>query len=233
MDGLPPARPAEDELSVTVFREGEGTMRRKRVLVAVALAAIGLASMPAAAQIAPECFGRTATVVGSEGADTLSGTTGSDVIVALDGDDTVLGWHDPEATYPHVPALPDEMDYICGGAGGGNAGDPREHLWGGYGRDRIAGGGGADALYGGDGNDVLEGGSGNDSIHGEGGHDRIYGEGDHAIYYNFLDGGPGNDYLEGRLGAKDVFWGGSGYDTCVMGPEDGTFRDPCEEIIPA
>lgn len=204
----------------------------QRILVAMALAAIGLAPMPAAAQTAPECFGRTATVVGSEGADTLSGTTGSDVIVALDGDDTVLGWHDPEATSPHVPALPDEMDYICGGAGGGNAGDPRERLWGGYGRDRIGGGSGADVLYGGNGNDVLEGGSGNDYVYGQSGHDRIFGGGGHEIYDDHLVGGTGDDYLEGRLGAEDVFSGGSGYDTCVVGPED-IVRDDCEEIIPA
>ena len=205
----------------------------RRVLAVIAIAATGLLPMPATAQTAPTCFGKAATIVGTEGNDTLSGTTGTDVIAALDGDDTVLGWHDPEATYPHVPALPDEMDYICGGAGGGNAGDPRERLWGGYGRDRIRGGGGADALYGGVGNDVLEGGSGNDDIHGEGGHDRLFAEGGHEIYANHLDGGTGDDYLEGRLGVRDVFWGGSGYDTCVMGPEDIIFRDPCEEIIPA
>ena len=207
----------------------------RRILVAVALAAIGLASMPAAAQIAPECFGRTATVVGTEGDDTLSGTTGSDVIVALDGHDTVLGWHDPEATYPHVPAQPDEMDYICGGAGagGGGGGDPDENLWGGYGRDRIAGGGGADRLLGGFGNDVLEGGSGNDFIYGEGGHDRLFGDGTSEPYANNLIGGPGDDYLEGRLGTRDRFYGGSGYDTCVVGPEDILPDDKCEEIIPA
>ena len=207
----------------------------RRILVAVALAAIGLAPMPAASQTAPECFGRTATVVGTEGDDTLSGTTGSDVIVALDGTDTVLGWHDPEATYPHVPALPDAMDYICGGAnaGEGGGGDADEDLRGGYGRDRIAGGGGADFLRGGNGNDVLMGGSSQDSLYGEGGHDRIYGDGGDEIYYNQLVGGNGDDYLEGRLGAKDRFFGGSGYDTCVMGPEDIILDDKCEEIIPA
>jgi Ca2+-binding RTX toxin-like protein len=208
----------------------------RRLLAVIAIAAAGLLPIPATAQIAPpECFGKTATIVGTEGDDTLSGTTGTDVIAALDGTDTILGWHDPEATYPHVPALPDEMDYICGGAnaGEGGGGDADEDLWGGYGRDRIAGGGGADFLRGGNGNDVLMGGSSQDAMYGEGGHDRIYGEGGDEVYHNHLRGGPGDDYLEGRLGAKDSFYGGSGYDTCVMGPEDLTFRDQCEEIIQA
>jgi Ca2+-binding RTX toxin-like protein len=207
----------------------------RRALAVVAMAATGLLPMPATAQTPPQCFGRTATIVGTEGDDTISGTTGTDVIVALDGTDFVLGWHDPEPTYPYEPTLPDEMDYICGGAnaGEGGGGDPDESLRGGYGRDRIAGGGGADSLVGGKGNDVLMGGSSQDSLSGEGGHDRIYGDGGDEIYYNQLVGGNGDDYLEGRLGVKDRFFGGSGYDTCVMGPEDVILDDRCEEIIPA
>jgi hypothetical protein len=212
----------------------EGKIMRQ-VLTVIAIAATGLLPVPATAQTAPTCFGKTATIVGTEGDDDITGTTGTDVIVALDGTDFVLGWHDPEPTYPYEPTLPDEMDYICGGAnaGEGGGGDPDEDLRGGYGRDRIAGGGGADSLRGGKGNDVLMGGSSQDALHGEGGHDRIYGDGGDEVYANHLDGGPGDDYLEGRLGVRDVFWGGSGYDTCVMGPEDITFRDPREEIIPA
>ena len=48
----------------------------RRVLAAVALAAIGLAPMPATGQTAPTCFGRTATIVGTEGDDNLFGTEG-------------------------------------------------------------------------------------------------------------------------------------------------------------
>ena len=207
----------------------------RRILVAMALTAIGLTPVSATAQTAPTCFGKTATIVGTEGDDTITGTTGTDVIVALDGTDKVFGWHDPEPSYPYEPTLPDEMDYICGGANAseGGGGDPDESLRGGYGRDRIAGGGGADLLLGGVGNDVLMGGSSQDWLYGEGGHDRLYADGGDEVYANNLLGGPGDDYLEGRLGTRDRFYGGSGYDTCVMGPEDIILDDKCEEIIPA
>ena len=209
----------------------------RRVLAVIAIAATGLLPMPATAQTAPTCFGKAATIVGTEGDDTLYGTTGTDVFAALDGTDTVRGWQeDPDATWPYPPTLPDEMDYICGGSNAdeGGGGDPDENLWGGYGRDRIAGGGGADRLLGGISNDVLEGGSGNDYIYGEGGHDRLFGGGTSEPYANNLIGGAGDDYLEGRLGVRDRFFGGSGYDRCVVGPEDILLDDhKCDEIIPA
>ena len=207
----------------------------RRVLTLITLAATGLLPLPATAQTAPECFGRTATIVGTEGEDNVFGTTGQDVIAVLGDSDTVHSWErDPaDSTAFPEPTLPDAMDYICGGSGGDGVEQSTTGLWGGYGRDRIAGGGGADRLDGGAGNDVLIGGSGQDRMFGRSGQDRIYGEGDGGIYYNHLWGGTGDDYLEGTLGEKDSFTGGSGFDTCVMGPEDGFFRDPCEEIIPA
>jgi hypothetical protein len=61
----PTARPAEDELSVVLAR---GKAMR-RILVAVALAAIGLAPMPAKAQTAHTCFGEPGTLVGTAGND--------------------------------------------------------------------------------------------------------------------------------------------------------------------
>ena len=79
---------------------------------------------------APLCAGRTATIVGTEGADDLRGTGGPDVIHALGGDDVVTG------------SAGD--DVICGG--GGN--------------DTIVPGAGTDEVYGGGGNDHFEAGGG-------------------------------------------------------------------------
>ena len=198
----------------------------RRILAAVALAAIGLAPLPASAQTAPTCFGRTATIVGTEGDDdTLWGTTGSDVMSALGGIDFVYGW--PEGSFQ--PALPDEADYICGGLGG-------DRLFSGYGRDHVRGGSGMDGILGGNGNDVLEGGAQADGLRGEGGHDRLFGGGNGQVgccpgTADSLSGGNGDDYLDGGLGT-DGMNGGSGYDTCVV---DASDFEPvnCEEIIPA
>jgi len=49
------------------------------------------------------CDGKTATTIGTAGADTLWGTPGSDVIVALGGNDSVRGLGG--------------ADTICGGSG--------------------------------------------------------------------------------------------------------------------
>jgi len=95
-----------------------------------------------------ECQGVTATVVGTEGADTLEGTKGDDVIASLGGDDVVYGRGGD--------------DLVCGG----------------YGSDRLFGGPGADQLYGGFDRygddpagtylvgDVLNGGEGDDRLAG-------------------------------------------------------------------
>ena len=89
------------------------------------------------------CFGRTPTLIGTNGADTLTGTADSDVIVGLDGDDTIDGGGGD--------------DFICAGAG-------NDTVSGGAGADRIAGQGGRDALTGDGGKDRLVGGGGTDSL---------------------------------------------------------------------
>ena len=66
----------------------------------------------------PKCFGRTATIIGTEGDDTLSGTTESDVIVGLGGKDTITG--------------EGRIDFICGGGGD-------DIISGGRGNDNISG----------------------------------------------------------------------------------------------
>jgi hypothetical protein len=115
---------------------------------AVLLAAILPVGAPASAGT-PKCHGKTATIVGTRGADKLVGTAGRDVIVGLAGDD-------------RISAL-DGLDLVCGNGGA-------DVLSGGSANDRLYGGGDrlgddvggsyleGDNLRGGSGNDVLVGG---------------------------------------------------------------------------
>ena len=99
----------------------------------------------------PSCAGRTATIVGTAGDDTLRGTGRADVIVASAGDDEVDG--------------AGGADLVCGGAGAdrldGGPGDDR--LLGQ--RDRLDRGPAGTTLTG----DVLDGGPGDDVL--DGGYD--------------------------------------------------------------
>jgi hypothetical protein len=88
------------------------------------------------------CRGRTATLVGTVGEDSITGTPGRDVIVALAGGDV-------------VKAL-DGGDVICAGQG-------KDTATGGGGKDRVQGEDGKDRLRGGSGNDTLSGGNGKDA----------------------------------------------------------------------
>ncbi|OYQ04864.1 hypothetical protein B7R79_01310 [Ralstonia solanacearum] len=95
---------------------------------------------------------------GTDGADTLTGSSGSDIIYALGGNDAVYGQGGD--------------DVLDGGAG-------NDTLYGGEGNDILRGGADNDNLYGGNGNDVLDGGTGNDTLSGEGGNDTyLFGKGD-------------------------------------------------------
>ena len=91
------------------------TARATLVLLCVAsFVSLGLP----AAQAAPTCFGRTATIVGTDApdGDNLNGTDGVDVIVGLGGRD-------------QIAALGGD-DFICGGDGG-------DYIQGEGGADRI------------------------------------------------------------------------------------------------
>jgi hypothetical protein len=89
------------------------------------------------------CDGKHATIVGTEGAESLRGTPGNDVIVGLGGGDKIFGV--------------DGNDRICSGTGND------KKLVGGNGKDRVFGGAGNDGLNGGPGKDTLDGGSGRDT----------------------------------------------------------------------
>jgi hypothetical protein len=92
--------------------------------------------------------------VGTDLADTLTGTAGADLLIGLQGDDTLSGLGDG--------------DLLCGGNGD-------DTLAGGDGVDTLDGGRGDDQLNGGAGDDVLRGGLGNDSLTGGAGADAFSG----------------------------------------------------------
>jgi hypothetical protein len=90
----------------------------------------------------PSCTGHQATIVGTDGADRITGTRRAEVIVGLGGNDRLSGLAG--------------NDVICGGNG----------------KDTLKGGKGNDALYGGAAKDILSGGPGTDTLKGGPGKDR-------------------------------------------------------------
>ena len=107
--------------------------------------AVAVVSIPAAGASAPTatCDGIPATIVGTNGDDTLNGTPGPDVIVGLGGNDVVHGGGGD--------------DVICGGAGD-------DVLIAGNGGDAVDGGAGFDIVFGEAGDDALHGGAGEDVV---------------------------------------------------------------------
>ncbi len=171
-----------------------------------------------------------ATLMGSDGNDTIFGSNASERILGLAGDDMLYG--------------NGGNDTLLGGEGDDSldGGDGNDFLDGGAGDDELYGGVGNDLLVGGTGDDLLDGGEGQDSVSyaysqagwtinlsgsaqyaftndesesdilfsiehaiGSAGDDSILGsEGDNILY-----GGDGNDTLEGGDG-DDTLDGGSG-----------------------
>ena len=177
-----------------------GTSRQLRLLTVVALVAALLgAAAPAAAQAQQFCGGQRATIVGTPGADVLTGTSGPDVIVALGGNDVVYG--------------KDGHDIICGGHGNDrlHGGDGSDTIYAFNGSDFLEGGKGYDTLYAGAGADVLWGGTGQDSLFGGPGVDT-------------LRGGAQRDNLRGGLHV-DTLFGGTELDTCYS---PGDSLNECE-----
>ena len=97
------------------------------------------------------CLGEDATIVGTDGADSLVGTAGDDVIAALGGDDHVMGTGG--------------NDRICLGAG----------------NDTASGGLGNDSIRGGKGNDAMQGNGDDDRLIGQQGHDKAVGGAGHDV----------------------------------------------------
>lgn len=150
-------------------------MNRARITIVCAVgASLLLPALPAEA--APRCFGKAATIVGTNRGERLRGTRGSDVIVARGGHDLVNSGGG--------------RDRICGGTGDDVllSGSAKDLVDGQLGSDFLAGGPSRDKLLGGGGDfDVLRGNQGNDALLGEVGFDILLGEAGH----DRLDGGEG------------------------------------------
>ncbi len=171
-------------------------MRNPRFLLPVLVTALLAASVPAAAAIGTAtCVGVSATLQGTDQADTLIGTEGPDVIRGGDGDDVIYGLGGD--------------DIICAGAG-------NDVVYGGAGNDRLIGGRGDDVLKGQAGNDLLVDAAGNDRLAGGPGDDHLApGAGADELLggsgHDILRGGSGDDTLDGGLGGDDLA-GGPGAD---------------------
>jgi Ca2+-binding RTX toxin-like protein len=233
---------------------GEGkTMRR--ILVAVALVAIGLAPVSAAAQTETHlCFGEVADTVGTSGHDHLEG----DVVVGLAGRDQLWG---------RLTCGNAADDYTVFGsqkASGGPGGDefvatPGSLAMGGPDPDNLfSSGASSQVLKGGEGNDewvttemfpgetdFFYGGPGDDKSSADGTFEQdsrqfggpdndslVGGSGRDKLY-----GGTGDDTLDSITyvccgpeddGIQDLLWGGDGFDTCIMGPTDRAVK--CEDV---
>lgn len=119
-------------------------------ITSISLDDVSIESIPAPTPKAagvPACAGKPATLVGTDGSDSMVGTPGDDVVILGGGNDKVK--------------TKGGNDRICGGAG----------------KDVIASGGGKDVLVGEGGNDVLKGGGGSDKLNGGGGKDLLVGGG--------------------------------------------------------
>lgn len=219
---------------------GKAAIRVAAGMVAASLA-LSICLTPVASAVAPMCFGKAATIIGTAGPDTLFAPTGS-VVFGRGGDDLI------------------EVDggYACGGLGDdhivGLGND--DHVDGGGGNDHLDGdddgGGGVDVLLGGSGadtltdfedsdyphrdpgTDILRGGDGDDMIRSWNGSDKLYGDRGHDSLSDttgmttYMYGGPDNDTFSSYYGNEgcgplqpDYIFGGLGFDTAYLDEEPG------------
>ncbi len=156
------------------------------------------------------------TLTGGALIDTLDGANGNDSINGGDGNDSILGR--------------DGADRINGDGGNDTilGGDGADIVNGGDGDDCILAGNGADSVSGGLGSDFVNGESGNDTIRGDDGDDSVLG----GTENDSIDGGDGNDTIDGQDGndtvqggvGTDSVLGGSGADSLQGGDGDDTLN---------
>jgi Ca2+-binding RTX toxin-like protein len=196
----------------------------RKGLALVTLTFVGASLAPlgtAAAQAVPTCAGRTATIVGTSGADHLHGTPKADVIVGLGGDDRIRGGGGD--------------DVMCGG-------DGDDRIFGGKGDDTMLGQTGTDVLDDeGGGVSVMKAGAGDDFLQteaGDGGrfeggpgNDTYFIVSDHA----HLDGGPGDDSLEllSPFWSDESLTGGSGHDLLLFDLRRHSTSGPGYRVVTA
>jgi Ca2+-binding RTX toxin-like protein len=124
-------------------------------------------------------FPNANVVIGTDGDDSITGTSESDLIASFNGTDTVNGLAG--------------NDKILGGAGVDtiNGGDNDDHIYGYAGADILSGDADDDKILGGLDNDTIRGGAGDDDLRGEAGDDTIY-------------TGAGSDTVTGGLGDDTI-----------------------------
>lgn len=149
----------------------------RAALGVMALLAVTVVGSPA--QAAGRCFGRQATIVGTNDIDTINGTGRADVIVTGDGGDRINGGGG--------------NDLICSGNG-------RDRIRGEAGGDFLNGGNSGDVLLSGDGNDVMVGGQGADFLSGADGSDTMKA----GTGADFMIGGSGDDRYVGGPSLQDL-----------------------------
>ncbi|MEM9100161.1 MAG: calcium-binding protein [Pseudomonadota bacterium] len=184
-------------------------------------------------------------LIGTPGADAMTGGAGDDQFVASAGADLLQGGAGSDlADFSGSTAVSVNL-FANIGQGGFAEGDQFtsiENLLGGSEGDRltgtddantILGGGGGDLLIGRGGDDqidgtidadILQGGAGNDILNSQGGNDSLFGGAGNDVLNggaetDFLSGGSGADSLNGWAGA-DRLNGGAGDDTLRGGNAD-------------
>lgn len=166
-------------------------------------------------QLVRGCANEAATIVGTEGDDTITGTPEKDVIVSLGGNDTIFG--------------EDGDDFICTGFGNNVAlgGNGEDRIFGSTGEDVFRGQQGNDWLWGDAGDDFLRGGAGDDHLSGVNGKDDLNGGQDN----DEVEGGEDDDILRGSTG-NDLVKGGGGSDTINgNGGEDVVYGDAGNDTL--
>ena len=162
-------------------------------------------------------------ILGTPGADELSGGDGNDCLVGFAGDDKLEG----NQGYDELWGM-EGNDKLYGESSNWIIVDGEgDVLFGGPGDDVMEGNPGQDELYGGDGNDDMDGGGGDDFMVGEAGNDAMHGgDGEDA-----MDGGPGDDKMIGD-GAGDMMWGSEGRDALDgEGGDDALDGGPGDDFL--
>ncbi|MGK2956358.1 MAG: hypothetical protein ACSLFI_11905 [Solirubrobacterales bacterium] len=173
-----------------------------------------LAAVQGGEYTVPECHGKLADFVASEGDDTIR--TNGGVIATLGGNDEI------DSNYSSVCAGEGDDSITSKYSGTLEGGPGKDSIVGSSDPDQIFGGSGDDHLQGLGTNDRIEGGAGNDRILGQGGYDRISGgSGDDRISGGQLNdrlyGGRDRDEIKGG-GGRDQLFGGPGLDDLDPGP---------------
>ena len=149
------------------------------------------------------------TITGGAANDTLLGGDGADLITGGVGNDSLLGGNGADTVNAGVG-----LDTLNGGDGADslNGGDDNDNIFAGNGADNIDGGLGDDTLNGDGGNDTINGNTGNDTIFGGADQDSLLGgDGNDSI-----NAQAGNDTVNGELG-DDSLDGGDGNDSVLGG----------------